>query len=239
MKILICIPAIVRGDILRETLDSIINRPLVEVIVLDNGGDQSVKDVIKEYTSKGLIIHWTNAINQYVVAPWDEFITHFIAWKDCDYLCIMNSDLALCKDWDTILRNRWKEDPDEIIIPKITDNKDLLEQDRPASIQPAEVVSEGTPGVFITLNRKQAKLVHPLPHEYLKLWYSDDWIYGILRSLGYSTVIPDNFIARHQWSTSVGALPERDQLILQDKAAWRDEVEPMMQEKIKQLKALK
>lgn len=236
MKILVCIPVIYNGAIFEECLKQLIDREDVDIFIYDNASHADVKDVIRKYEQKPEIFIRYNEVNNYVNKAWNTFIKYFLNVSDADYLCILNSDLTLQEDWDEILRNRWEVNPDEIIMPVITDDKIRMYKTTHTSIHPAKEVYSGTPGVFITLNKKQAELVYPLPYEECKLWFGDNWIFDLCRAAGYKTIIPENLMAYHHWSTSVQQLPERDVIIKQDKDNWEKFVQTKLQEKINSLK---
>jgi hypothetical protein len=146
----------------------------------------------------------------------------------------MNSDLIMQRNWSEVLRNRWKVNPDEILLPVMGGP---VTEEVSTEIAPAELVTSGTPGVFITLNRKQAEMIYPIP-EACRVWFGDNWIYEILRIIGFETLIPSNLLAHHYWSQTVSKVPGISKIIEEDKIAWRDIVEPKMRQRITQLSSL-
>lgn len=222
MKIIVSIPMLYGSSHCKAAIESVIGRPDVDVLIGDNGADQDVKDLIANYDCLKIV----EPANIYVNPIWNKFIASFLSggW---DYLIIMNSDLTPFGKWDEICRKRWLEKPDEILIPRL----DEIPRNYLTAIAGAKVVTEGTPGVFITLNRKQAGMVYPIPEE-IKCWFGDNWIYEILRTLGFQTVIPSNLFASHAWSSTISRVPGISEIIEEDKVAWRDIVEPKMRERI-------
>ena len=202
MKILVAIPFLYGATPSRECIESVINLEGVDVLPLLNGAAPDVRQVVNSYSYSN---KWGNTIlnrdeNIYVTAAWNLFIEMFLD-SDYTHLIIMNSDLIMGKGWQDVLKKRWAVNPDEVLLPVIRDNSmELLAGT--TDISNALEVHEGTPGVFITLNKKQAGMVYPIPSD-IKVWFNDTWIYAILRRVGFKTLIPENLLAYHYWSTSV------------------------------------
>lgn len=213
-SILVGIPCLTGPEHCAKAIQSVIVCEEVDVLLIDNGATIEVKDVLLHFERifpSCHVIH--NNSNQFVNPAWNQILEVFLtgSWSR---LCIMNSDLIMRQGWDDVVRNRWAVDPDEILLPIINEpGKDGTE------VMDAQYVTEGTPGVFITLNRTQAKLVYPI-HKGIKVWYGDNWIYEGLRNRGYKTVIPQNLCASHEWSSTVSVVPGIHQIIEEDKVAW-------------------
>lgn len=216
MKILVAIPCLYGTEHTLEAVNSIVSAD--GILLIDNGAEEGVKNVINSFDRFSNVHVIRNEENIYVNPAWNQIISFFLN-SDFDYLCIMNSDLIMQKDWSGVVARRWMEDPNEILIPKFTQDKELLAVNHNTSATLAKAVHEGTPGVFITLNKTQAKIVYPLP-EVCKVWFGDEYIYTILRKLGYKTVIPNNLIAYHYWSQNVQKVQGISELIEQDKKNW-------------------
>ncbi len=227
-KILVAIPVLTGADHCKQAIDSVVNQPGVDLLIIDNGATPEVKDLISSYNApNGVCI--TNEVNRYVNPAWNQSLIYFLN-GDWDYICVMNSDLVLREDWVQVVQKRWVINPHEILLPVMN------EQGHSGSeVMEAKYVSEATPGVFITLNRKQATMVYPIPED-IKVWFGDQYIYTILRELGYQTVIPPNLCARHAWSSTVSRLPGISEIIEEDKIQWADVVEPLMRQRIQFLK---
>lgn len=226
MKILIGIPVVLNAELFDVCVASVVDKLDVGVLIVDNGSEPKVKDVINRYSQKSNVVVITNETNAYVNPAWNQMIDFFIK-SDYDYLCLMNSDLVLQKDWDIVLRNRWAVNEDEIIIPIVADKNVSVSTEW----QEAARVDSGTAGIFITLNKVQALAVYPIPSDIL-VWFGDNWIYELLRGVGYKTVIPPNFIASHAWSSTVSKIKGVGEIIEQDKKAWNEKVSILLQEKI-------
>jgi hypothetical protein len=218
VKILVAIPCLYGAEHTKEAIDSVVYKQDVSVLLIDNGAEVRVKELLSRYEhlQNVFIIH--NKENNFVNAAWQQAIDFFNLWDAYSHLIIMNSDLIMQSDWDEVCINRWLKKPDEILIPVITDSK-LLTSRVALSICQAQLVHEGTPGVFITINRKQAKIISPLPTE-TKVWFGDNWIYEILRGCGYETVIPSNLISYHYWSANVQKVEGISAIIEKDKEQW-------------------
>lgn len=218
MKILVVIPCLYGVDHTREAIESVINKPDVDLLLIDNGAEKGVKDLITNYISGHVnIFRATFEHNIYVNPAWQYGITVFLNSAQYTHLIIMNSDLIMQRDWDLVLRKRWAINSDEICIPVIGNAKHM-DRVNP-EISPAQLVHEGTPGVFITLSRKQVEIINPLPSECL-VWFGDQWIYEILRECGYQTVIPSNLISYHYWSQNVQKVAGISEIIEEDKRQW-------------------
>lgn len=219
MKILVTIPCLYGPDHTRKSINSVIGRENVDVLLIDNGAEKSVKDALMHYFDEKDHVHLIhNEKNIYVNPAWNQAINDFLSCPEYDYLVIMNSDLIMQSDWNEVVTNRWNLEPDEILIPTLSDN---LPYKVNTGKGPSQIVHEGTPGVFITLNRKQAEMIYPIPSE-LKVWFGDNWIYDILRLVGYKTVIPVNLMANHfhNGSQNVQRVEGISEIIEGDKVNW-------------------
>lgn len=235
MSILLCIPIIVNHEVAREAINQVINRKDVTVILCNNGGDQHIDQLLDEYREIENIKFWKKEKNIYVNPIWNEFIQYFLQVDQWDHLIIMNSDLTLCRNWDEILHWCFSCKTNVSIVPITTDDKTKIYV--PTELMPTagNLLYEGIPGIFITLSKKQAKLVYPIPEE-CKIWFGDTWIYSILVALGEAVMSIDQFIAYHHHSTSVSTVPGIHDLIEKDKVRWEKVVQPAMIEHILELK---
>lgn len=214
MKILVGIPVVTGAHHCKAAIDSVKNG--ADVLIIDNGADEEVKVMLDGYAEDDRIHVETNPKNIYVNPAWNQILEYFLKWGRYDYLVIMNSDLSMGYLWDYVCKAQWNEDKNASLIPVINPKDDTFQG---PYLLPATLVKEGTPGVFITLTRKQAKIVHPIP-DTLKIWFGDNFIYEVLRGIGYKTVIPPNLIATTQWSQTIKRVPEAAALIEQDKLEW-------------------
>lgn len=216
-KILVAIPCLTGAIHVKECIDSVIGKENVDVLICDNGATQEVKDVISSYGEKIFVLR--NEKNIYVNPAWNQFLNYFLSNKQYSHLIIMNSDLIMQKDWDKVLRNRWAINSDEIILPIMTQDKTLMYKDVDSSLSEAQIVFEGTAGVFITLNQRQAPIVYPI-NESILVWFGDNWIFSILRALNYGTIIPNNLFSYHYWSATIQKVDGISEIIEQDKVNW-------------------
>lgn len=213
MTILVGIPCLFGSIHTKQSIDSVIND--AEVLLIDNGAEQSVKDVISGYNCHK--IH--NKENIYVNPAWNQILEFFLKNDYYDSLVIMNSDIIMEKGWSDVLK---KAETDIIAVPNLGN-----------AIENVEVYS-GTPGVFIHLNRKQSEIVYPIP-EYCKVWFGDLFIYSILRALGYKTIVFNELKASHyhNGSQNVSRVKGISEIIEEDKRQWDEKVIPEMIEIIK------
>ena len=133
MNILIGMPCFANGEITRQAIQSVSN---CDLLLIDNGAEPSVKEVIKNF--KATIIK--NENNIYVNPARNQIIKWFLQNSKYDYLVIFSSDVVMQKNWLEILKNRWAVNPDEICIPTLTPDINYLNFDLPTSIQKNEVV---------------------------------------------------------------------------------------------------
>lgn len=220
MKILVVIPCLYGPDHTREAIESLINKPDVDVLLIDNGAEDSVKSSLNYYylAHKSCCELIQNKNNIYVNPAWQQGINYFLKHPEYSHIIIMNSDLIMQNDWANIVKNIWSNDPDAIIIPQNTQDKNFR-FDVPKETTELLQVHEGTPGVFITMNRKQAEIINPIPSE-LKIWFGDNWIFEILRGCGYKTLIPNNLWSYHYWSQNVQKVAGISEMIEEDKRQW-------------------
>lgn len=235
-KILVAIPVVTGVEHVRECLKSVCSKENVDVLIIDNGARTETKDVIQQYAFLPNVIVHGNPENVYVTAAWNQAMRFFLESKYYDYLIIMNSDLTMQKQWPEACRAIWEGNPELSLIPTISDDKTLMFKDITIpELAIWKTVTEGTPGVFITLSKKQCEMCFPL-NEHVKIWFNDNQIYDIVRAFG-STVIPTTLLAYHHWSQTINAVPGIHAIIEQDKIAWENVVKPELVKRIEFIKS--
>lgn len=175
-----------------------------DLLIIDNGSPVMVKSIINQYAGRYKnITVIENDTNVYVNPAWNQIMQYFLKNKKYDQLVIMNSDLFMRGKWAGQLVNGIS------CIP--TDGSHKEDQ----------VVMEGTPGVFIHLNREMVELVYPIPNK-LKVWFGDNWIYDRIRKAGFKTVIRSGMLATHHQggSKTVQQVQGISEIIEQDKLVW-------------------
>ena len=222
MSYLVGIPCLYGAGHTKEAIESVVNKPNVDVILIDNGAEEAVKEVINSYKSRENVFVIEFDTNIYVNPAWNQILNFFLVNPKYDYLCIINSDIIMQKQWKEVLDYLYKViNSNDVLIPTQLRDKELLNKD--VTIKPSNFqgVFSGTAGVCILLNRKQAKLVYPIP-KYIKVWWGDYWIYTILRKLGYNTFVVDNLLAYHCCGGSQTMLKVEgiSGIIEEDKAQW-------------------
>lgn len=220
MKYMVGIPCLYGYEHTKEAIRSVVYKPNTEVVLVDNGAEESVKKLIYDYVigNKNVsAIH--NKENIYVNPAWNQIISAFLQ-SDSEYLLIMNSDLILQDQWHYVL-NSYLSDNKDIPVPVITDDIGLIDYCYPLfdGSYGQEEVFEGIPGVLIILNKAQANLIYPIP-ETIKVWFGDNWIYDGLRKAGYKTVILKNLLTYHSGSQNVSKVPGISEIIENDKREW-------------------
>lgn len=235
MNILVGIPCLYGPEHCREAINSVIGKPNVTVLVIDNGADASVKTMINSFIGRPDFMVISNPVNVYVNPAWNQIMHTFININKWDLCIIMNSDIIMQENWADVLRMFIKPESNISCIPHLSDDKYMRKL--PDNCSAHQVVREGTPGIFITLTRKQIDMVYPIP-ENCRVWFGDNWIYDILRSTGHDTIIPQCLMAHHYWSQTVQRLPGISEIIEEDKVQWATIVGPKAQEKILEIKKL-
>jgi len=235
MKVLIGIPMLYNAHVIRECLDSILGRPDIDILCFDNGAEPEVKDTIRQYQADHQnIIVLSESENIYVNPAWNEIMHFFLNQPQYEYCIILNSDVIMNVSWWNILNACVKSIPEDVIIPTITTNKNFVHE--PQWIKESGFdsiqIKGGVPGVCIGLHRKQVELVYPIPKA-IKVWFGDNYIFGLLLGVGYNIYMPEPFIAFHHGSETVKRVEGITEIIEQDKHAWYTLVEPIMHEKIK------
>jgi len=236
MKILLGVPVLYNSHVVRECLNTIINRPNIDIICLDNGAEQSVKDVIQEYGGLDQLRIISLPNNIYVNPAWNLFMDIFLKDESYTHIIILNSDLLMNGSWNNVLTKILSTFPDSIPLPVISLDKLSVHRHMTTDVAQHEAVFCCTPGVFICLNRGHVNIIYPIPED-IKIWHGDEWIYTILREVGYTTSVYRNLESFHHGSTTLNDLENREGLLEADKKVWAEKIEPMMQEKIKQLKS--
>jgi hypothetical protein len=218
MKYLVGIPCLLGADHTRMAIESVVYKSDTDLLLIDNGSEASVKELIRSYEHLPNVIVIHNPINIYVNPAWNQILKHFLDNKQYSHVMIMNSDLVLHKEWLTMLDLYFREYPTVIPLPVMSDNAAILHQNIPFVLKHHEV-NQGTPGALIVLNRQHAEAVYPIP-SYIKVWFGDNWIFEILRALDYKTIVVDNFLSYHSWSQNVSRVPGIAGIIEEDKKQW-------------------
>lgn len=218
MKILVGIPALYGYQHTKNAVESVLNQKDVDLLFIDNGGDEDIKKVVNDYHGHPRFHLISNEYNIFVNPAWNVLMKHFLK-SDYELLCIMNSDLALNKQWSEVIRKRLRVNQNECMVPHVTTDIKRFERIQDPSYMDSMVVTVGLPGVFFTLTKEQAAMVYPIP-ETLKIWFGDNWVFERLRKRGHKTIIPSSLVAIHGNSQTVSRLPGISELIEIDKLEW-------------------
>lgn len=208
--------AMVEGAI-RSFLD-----PLVDVVVVDNGASEEAKAGIATFQGSVEVIR--NQVNVYVNPAWNQLADRFLR-SEAEILVVANADVLVRPGWAESLLDRLAalgasgtDAMVELWFGRRTSN--AQETARPRRHSSEEVV--GVPasrGGFFAMARKAVSLVFPIPLE-LRIFYGDDWIFGILGRIGYKQVTLADIVVWHKESVSQERLPELNNIIWQDRQAW-------------------
>ncbi len=207
-KILVGIPVLYHGDVCLQAFKSIIEE--ADLLIVDNGSEADVKEAINQmhiYNNGSIRVGLIrNDKNKYVNPAWNQILGSFLD-ANCPYeqLIIMNSDLVMQPGWSD----------------KIKDGISCIPTD--GSHASDTLVTEGTPGVFIHLNKTMAKIAYPIP-DAIKIWYGDNWIYDRIRKAGFETIVRTGMICTHigNGSRTVNLVPNKTEIIAQDQVAWAE-----------------
>lgn len=234
-KWLFFIPVLKNSDVLKECVNQIMYKRNVDIIILLNGADDDVKELVYgTYSQYPQFMIWENKENVYVTSAWNQAIKFFKDHHEWDRLFILNSDLTLQVDFDKVCREVWEYNPDYVLTPKVLNDKTKMYDHIP--IIPGIMTKVDNPaGIFITLNHKQAEIVYPI-YEEVRVWFNDFIIYSLLKAAGYEIYTPSTLLAFHHDSTHVKSLNGILDIIEEDKVNFKTIVEPLLQERIKQLK---
>lgn len=217
MRYLVGIPCLYGAGHTKEAIESVVHKDNVDLLLIDNGSEQAVKELLNGYAQRENVHVIRNLENIYVNPAWNQIILHFLT-HDYDYLLIMNSDLILHKDWSNVLDFYLNTHPDIIPVPVISTDSRIANKKVELSFSYTEVF-EGTPGVLIVLNKEHAYNIYPIP-EIIKVWFGDNWIYENLRGMGYRTLVLNNLLSYHSGSQTVSKVKGISEIIEQDKIEW-------------------
>ena len=194
--------------------------PLVNVVVVDNGATEEAKAAIATFHGEIDVIH--NSTNIYVNPAWNQIAERFLQ-SEAEILVVANADLLVRPGWAESLLDRRELGKNEIWFGRRTSNAPEAMGARHHS--PVEATNTlASRGGFFALTRKAISLVFPIPSE-LRIFYGDDWIFGILGRIGYRQVTLADVVVWHEESVSQNRLPELNGIIWQDRQAWDTHLE--------------
>lgn len=236
-KILVGIPVVSGYKHTQDAINSVVNKPNVHVLIIDNNATDDVKELFKSYKCLDNFKVIVNEKNVYVNPAWNQIIDFFLQ-SDCEILCLMNSDLTLQNNWHEVLRY-WYYFKDKCsFVPTLV--TDCVKVERLKHVDafggiPTKL-DNGIAGVFITLNKLQCEIVYPIPSG-IKVWFGDNWIYNLLRGVGHNVYAVDNLIAFHGLSQTIDRVEGVTEIIESDKVQWdintKFKLEKLIHEKIK------
>jgi GT2 family glycosyltransferase len=228
-RFLIAIPFLCGPDHSKLAIESVLNQQYHDLLMIDNGSDAQTKAVLNHYHSLENVHIISNPENIYVNPAWNQAMEFFNERPQYDYLILMNSDLILQKEWFIELETFFNSNENKIPVPIITDDLNKY-----STIDKSfNVIYGGISGVFVVVPRSGLKRVYPIP-DGIKVWFGDNWIYDILRGVGYETGVLNSLITHHWWggSRSIAKTPNVLHRIELDKINWHETVCHLVQEKI-------
>ena len=218
MRYLVGIPCLYGFGHTRDAIESVIHKKDVDLLLIDNGAEHEVSQLIKGYKDNyPNVTVIKNEVNIFVNPAWNQIINVFLMYNH-DYLLIMNSDLILHSKWRDVLDYYLTKYPNQIPVPYITTDSSQLNKSVQLNYDNDEVYNS-TPGVCIVISKNHANKIYPIPQQ-IKVWFGDNWIYDNLRGMGYRTVVLPSFISYHSGSQNVSRLEGISEIIENDKIEW-------------------
>lgn len=212
MRVLVGVPIYRVAPLAERCLDSLVDTP-ADILVIDNASDQSCQQVIQSFEDEIFLVR--NSENRYCNPAWNQILEFGLA-HDYDVIALGSSDVELDHGWYEALMARVTHKR-EVWLPAFTE---------PVAEEATE--AENIAGAFTFLPREAAKLVYPIPEE-LKLWFGDEWMFTILRGLGWKTMVLNTMPAKHQQSAILSTNPKSYQIIEEDKLAWAELADALYQ----------
>jgi Glycosyl transferase family 2 len=189
--------------------------PIVDVVVVDNDASEEAKAGITVFDGAVEIIR--NPTNVYVNPAWNQIAKRFLS-SDAEILVVANADVLVRPGWAETLLARRERGANELWFGRRT-------TDPQEAMAPKHHSSESIDGVlasrggFFAMARKAVTMAFPIPSE-LRIFYGDDWIFGILGRIGYRQTTLVDVVVWHEESVSQNRLPELYSVIQQDRYAW-------------------
>jgi len=220
-------PCLYNAGLTRKSIESVCNERDVDLLLVDNGAEQGVKDVLYEFGRRSDVTVLANEQNIYVNPAFKQVIEYFMEVEVYDYLILLNSDVAMHPSWSMVLKSRLAANPDEICLPTMADDIAALTKPMTLKMEQGREITGGVNGAFMVFSRKQVAMLDPFPDE-IKLWFGDEYAFELMRGCGFKTIMVPNLIGFHFGSQNIGRLPEAAEVIEQDKQVWAETVKPRM-----------
>ena len=232
MKILVTFPLFADAMPAEQSYDSF-NAEDVDIYCIADNPKPDVLELIKR---RELPIKVWNYVDQFATGCWNQTVEYFLSHPEYDCLRIGFTDVVMQENWKAVLEANWDED--QAIFANFTPNLERLRTvPRDAVAGTKTVHMSGTPADCVFLSRKLVELTFPVPED-IKLWYNDEYIFSIMRELGYDTVVVENLFAYHYGSCILQGpyVGESSARIELDQGNWRAFVRDDMIKKIEELK---
>ncbi|MES2395659.1 MAG: hypothetical protein V4549_06635 [Bacteroidota bacterium] len=226
MKILVVLPCFGHGWILKQTIKRWSG---ADLFVIQDNSQCDVIDVFKELNITPNII---TDEDWYVNKCWNAGMKYFLE-SDYDLICLATMDTWMRDNWKAILEHNYNPLSDEVVLPDFVTEGDLKMEELNQSVPYCErfLRTSGTGNFATFFNRKAVELFYPIPDE-IKLWYGDEWIFTILRNIGFKTVTYTQLYAYQFGSITVNQNTKAFDVIQHDKEAWESSVKNKMIDKI-------
>lgn len=232
MKILCLIPFFADPEIALHCYQSF-QAEDVDFFLVDDNAKDSVKQMIKD---NNLPINVVNPVDRFATGCWNQAFYYFKKHPEYDCLRIGFSDVIMKEGWKEVLEANWNgEEAVLATFSRSLEHLNVLSDSK--GVGTKEETHAGTIADCVFLPRKLVDIVFPIP-EAIKLWYNDEYMFTILRSLGYKVVIVSNLHAYHYGSLIIQgqyAKESQDQ-IAKDQENWAKHVKQDMIDKINRLK---
>jgi glycosyltransferase involved in cell wall biosynthesis len=221
MNLLVCLPVFRNAALVDRCLKAIVDTPAT-ILVVDNAADAETKAVLVKYKDR---IEWLeNPENMNCNWAWNKGLERA---DEFDVIALGSSDVVLPPHWYETVEKRLHDYSDEVLLPDVGPHTETVAS--PDSEH--GTVSENIAGAFTFMSATAARIVRPIPSS-LKFWFGDEWMFTILRRLGWKTVVLTDLKAYHLQSSSMNVEPSLYQTIEEDKKAW-DQIQPIMEVKLR------
>jgi glycosyltransferase involved in cell wall biosynthesis len=195
--ILVGVPVYKDGPMVDRCLRSLEEEPGVQLLIVDNGSDPDVKQVIAG--RPGVI---RNDVNRYVNPAWNQIMEAFLESAPHDLLVLANSDLVLDPGWAEKLREHRSTHPSAQIIFGV----DAPRQRRSA-------------GTFFAMTRYAAMAIYPIPDDLLVMG-GDDFIFYVNLGVGHEEHIVPSITMTHVERGTYDKAPEIWGIAREDTGRW-------------------
>lgn len=227
MKLLVTMPIFNNPPVTQESVDSV-KKDGVDLYFVTNTADILMTSIIEEYPNQ------INNDNKGCNYAWNEGMKYFLK-GDWDWLGLGSSDVVFHKNWYEVLKNI--NGGKKVYVPNIANSlNELRSLSEPIRVEDydQQELTGGVAGIFTFMPRKAVEMVYPIPDGF-NLWFGDEWIYTVLRRLGWKVVLVKTLFCHHYCSVGVNAVENRDKIIEGERVHWENNAERLINNRIKKV----